>query len=150
MRYQSTKTYGHEIGLSCAFRQWRAESHCRFVHGYALSFRFVFEANELDDKNWVIDFGALKSLKATLQSYFDHTLQVAMDDPHLSYFKQGHEMGVMSVVIVKSVGCEMFAKLAKELADAWLVDNGLEERCRVVSVEASEHGANSALYLEEQ
>lgn len=48
MIYRSTKTYGHEIGLSAAFRQWRAESHCRFVHGYALAVKFVFEAGELD------------------------------------------------------------------------------------------------------
>ncbi|SVB70610.1 uncharacterized protein METZ01_LOCUS223464, partial [marine metagenome] len=26
--YQSTKTYGNEVGLSCCFRQWRADSHC--------------------------------------------------------------------------------------------------------------------------
>ena len=34
--YRSSKTYGHEIGLSAAFRQWRAQSHCRLIHGYAL------------------------------------------------------------------------------------------------------------------
>lgn len=48
MTYKSTKLYGHEIGLSAAFRQWRAESHCRFLHGYALAVRFEFEADELD------------------------------------------------------------------------------------------------------
>lgn len=31
--YQSTKTYGHDRGFSCAFRQWRADSHCRLIHG---------------------------------------------------------------------------------------------------------------------
>ena len=25
-----------------AFRQWRADSHCRFMHGYSLEFEFVF------------------------------------------------------------------------------------------------------------
>ena len=35
--WRSTKTYGHEEGLSCCFRQWRAtHSHCRLLHGYAL------------------------------------------------------------------------------------------------------------------
>ena len=58
----STKKYGHERGLSAAFRQWRAESHCRFMHGYSLEFGFVFGAHELDENNWVVDFGGLKGL----------------------------------------------------------------------------------------
>ena len=55
--FRSTKTYGHEMGFSCAFRQHRADSHCRLVHGYALAFHFEFEATELDVRNWVVDFG---------------------------------------------------------------------------------------------
>lgn len=31
MTYVSTKTYGHEVGLSATFRQWRASSHCRLL-----------------------------------------------------------------------------------------------------------------------
>ena len=58
MKYRVTKTYGNERGLSCAFRQWRADSHCNLIHGYSLGFRFVFEAAQLDDRNWVYDFGA--------------------------------------------------------------------------------------------
>ena len=61
MRYQSTKTFGHDLGISCAFRQWRAtHSHCSKIHGYALSVTMVFEANTLDDRNWVMDFGGFK------------------------------------------------------------------------------------------
>ena len=41
-KYYSKKKYGHERGLSAAFRQWSAESHCRFIHGYSLEFEFVF------------------------------------------------------------------------------------------------------------
>ena len=70
--YQSGKTYGHEVGFSCAFRQHKAQSHCKFLHGYALSFKFIFEADELDARNWVVDFGSLKSLKGWLENTFDH------------------------------------------------------------------------------
>ena len=43
IKYFSTKTYGHERGLSCAFRQPLAlHSHCSLLHGYALSFSFKF------------------------------------------------------------------------------------------------------------
>ena len=78
--YKSTKTFGHEIGLSACFRQWRADSHCRFLHGYALAIKFVFAANELDVRNWVVDFGSLKSLKSQLEDTFDHKLLVAEND----------------------------------------------------------------------
>ena len=48
-KYTSTKTYGHNIGLSAVFRQPHADhSHCRFLHGYSLQFKFVFGCNELD------------------------------------------------------------------------------------------------------
>ena len=51
MTYKSTKTHGHAIGLSAAFRQWRADSHCKYLHGYALAVKFVFEAGELDARD---------------------------------------------------------------------------------------------------
>ena len=85
--YRSTKTYGHSEGLSCCFRQWRAaHSHCRLLHGYALSFRFVFASQELDERNWCFDFGGLKPVRAWLHHMFDHTALVAEDDPQLPSF----------------------------------------------------------------
>ena len=64
-KFYSTKNYGNDRGLSCSFRQWRAtHSHCSLIHGYSLGFRFVFEADTLDDKNWVYDFGNTKWIKA--------------------------------------------------------------------------------------
>lgn len=76
--YRSTKTFGHECGFSVAFRQWRAESHCRLLHGYALAFKFTFEAEELDVRNWVVDFGALKSLKGILEALQKVTRALAL------------------------------------------------------------------------
>lgn len=73
--YFSSKTYGHERGLSCAFRQPTATSHCNMIHGYALSFQFTFGCGALDENNWVVDFGGLKELKEWLEFSFDHTLQ---------------------------------------------------------------------------
>ena len=63
MAYYSTKTYGHNIGLSAVFRQPHADhSHCRFLHGYSLQFKFTFGSSDLDHRNWVQDFGGLKPL----------------------------------------------------------------------------------------
>ena len=56
-KFQSSKVFD---GFSVVFRQWRAEqTHCRFVHGYGISFKVYFEG-ELDDRNWVWDFGGMK------------------------------------------------------------------------------------------
>lgn len=146
MTYLSTKTYGHEVGLSAVFRQWRAKSHCNQLHGYALSFKFVFEATELDYRNWVVDFGGLKGLKLSLEHHFDHKTVVAEDDPKRNELEALRELGIADVVIVPAVGCEMFAKLAADLATEELKALGIAERVKVAEVECSEHGANSAIY----
>lgn len=144
--YQSTKTYGHEVGLSACFRQWRAESHCRLLHGYALAFAFVFEATELDHRNWVVDFGGLKMLKLGLEGYFDHKLLVADDDPELVNLSMLQTLGLAEVRILQKVGCEAFAELGWRMADETIKRLGQHPRVRVVSCEVREHGANSAIY----
>jgi 6-pyruvoyltetrahydropterin/6-carboxytetrahydropterin synthase len=146
MSYQSTKTYGNHIGISAAFRQWKAHSHCQLIHGYALGFKFVFEADELDERNWVVDFGGLKALKGILEDTFDHKVVVAEDDPHLDYFRQGHDLGVLKMVVVPAGGCEKFAELVYGVTEQWMKESGVAPRVRLVSVEVMEHGANSAIY----
>lgn len=146
MPHLSTKTYGHAVGFSCAFRQWRADSHCRLLHGYALGFKFVFEADELDARNWVVDFGSLKSLKQTLEDTFDHTTIVAEDDPQLPWFREGERLGTLRLVVLPAGGCERFAEYVAGVTEVWLKDNGYAPRVRLRSVEVMEHGANSALY----
>jgi 6-pyruvoyltetrahydropterin/6-carboxytetrahydropterin synthase len=147
--FQSTKRYGHEVGLSCAFRQWRAHSHCRLLHGYALAFKFVFATkdDDLEICGWVVDFGGLKDLKGILEDTFDHTTVVAADDPEIEWFREGQARGVLRLVEVDAGGCERFAKLVYEVAAQWLRDAGYGDRVKLVSVEVSEHGANSALYI---
>jgi len=138
-KFYSTKTYGNDRGLSCCFRQWRAShSHCSTLHGYSIGIKLVFECETLDDKNWCMDFGGLKSFKAWADYMFDHTLVIAHDDPHLEFFKQmalidtnwtlpetgldemkvdrnnfePYQRGSLcDLRIVEGVGCEMFAKM---------------------------------------
>jgi 6-pyruvoyltetrahydropterin/6-carboxytetrahydropterin synthase len=149
--YRSTKTFGHEVGLSCAFRQWRANSHCNKLHGYALSFTFTFEADELDARNWVVDFGSFSDLRDRLKYWFDHTTVVASDDPLIWFFRDADQLGLLSLRELDSVGCEAFAATAFYLATGWLQGQaGLRPRVRLVSVEVREHGANSAIYLGEE
>ena len=93
-----------------------------------------------------MDFGGLKPLKQMLEDTFDHKVVVSEDDPHLDYFKQGQALGVMEVVVVPAGGCEKFAELVYECTEQWLKDAGFAPRCRLVSVEVFEHGANSAIF----
>jgi len=141
----STKTYGHERGLSCAFRQWRAHSHCRLVHGYAIAVKFTFAAQQVDECGWVVDFGGLQSLNTVLADTFDHKLLVAEDDPHLPLFIEMNEKAVAEIIVVPATGCEAFARMVFATTEQWLKDAGFSPRAWLVSVEISEHGANSAV-----
>lgn len=141
--YLSTKII--ELG-SCAFRQWRAQhSHCKYIHGYQLKAKFWFGCKELDDKNWVVDFGGLKDLKKILQNQFDHTLCVAQDDPDLELFKKMNDAGVCDLRIMTSVGIERTAEWCFLKADEY-IRQVTGDRCFVEKVEVWEHAENSATY----
>ena len=146
MPYQSTKTYGHNIGLSACFRQPNAHSHCKFLHGYSLQFKFTFQAGELDERNWVVDFGGLKPLKAWLEETFDHKVVLDREDPMLYKFAELENAGLAEITILDGVGVEMFAKHAYNFADK-LVRDMTNGRCWVTEVECAEHGANSAIWM---
>lgn len=158
--YKVTKTYGHELGLSACFRQWRAQSHCRFLHGYPLSFKLTFEAKELDENNWVLDFGGLKEVKAWLVETFDHRLLIAEDDPQRDRLcdlgrdisgrapSYGGATGELlgNTLVIPAVGCEGFARYVHSYVAAWLFEQGHAPRVRLVSVEVREHAGNSAIF----
>lgn len=146
--YKCTKTYGHDLGLSACFRQWRAKSHCRFLHGYPLSFKLTFGANELDENNWVLDFGGLKEVKQWLMDSFDHRLVVAYDDPCKDILLALADEQLACPIVIPDVGCEAFARHAFDFVQAWLDHHGHSPRVQLLEVEVREHGGNSAIYGE--
>ena len=149
MTYYSTKTYGHNLGLSAVFRQPNADhSHCHLLHGYSLAFKFTFGCKELDNKNWAVDFGGLKPLKKWLENNFDHKLVLDENDPHLEKFKELEELDLAEIRIFDGVGAEKFAKHAFDAADS-IIRSATQNRCYVVECECMEHGANSAIYRKE-
>lgn len=145
MPYYSTKTYGHNIGLSACFRQPNAHSHCKFLHGYSLAFKFTFGCNELDERNWVVDFGGLKALKAWLEDTFDHKVVLDQSDPQMVKFEMLADAGLAELTVLNGVGVEKFAEHAWRFADG-LVREMTNNRCWCESAECAEHGANSAIY----
>ena len=149
--YQSTKLFD---GFSCCFRQWKAETpHCRFLHGYGVSFRVTFEGN-LDDRNWVWDFGGMKRAKTLIDDMqpkewmdymFDHTVIVAKDDPNLSTFQTMEIMGIIQLRIIEATGAEKFSEFIYNKLNEF-VQIETQSRVRVAQVEFMEHGKNTAIY----
>ena len=151
--FQSTKIFD---GFSCCFRQWKATTtHCRFLHGYGVSFKVTFEG-KLDDRNWVWDFGGMKRAKtlidgmqpkAWMDHMFDHTVIIADDDPELNSFLLMDEAKVIQVRIVSATGAEKFAEFIFHTLNNFVKDE-THERVQVKSVEFMEHGKNTAIYSE--
>jgi 6-pyruvoyltetrahydropterin/6-carboxytetrahydropterin synthase len=144
--HYSTKRYGHDIGLSAVFRQPKADhSHCHLLHGYSLAFTFTFACRELDEKNWVVDFGGLKQLKNWLEDSFDHKVVVDSADPKIDILYMLEQQGLAELTVMDGVGAEKFAQHAYDFADN-LVFEMTNGRCWCVKVEVAEHGSNSAIY----
>jgi 6-pyruvoyltetrahydropterin/6-carboxytetrahydropterin synthase len=152
-RFQSSKVFD---GFSTVFRQWKASTtHCQFIHGYGISFKVYFEGN-LDERNWVWDFGGMKraktlidgkSPKAWMDYMFDHTMIIAEDDPELEAFKQMDVAGVAQVRIIEATGAEKFAEYIYNKLNRFVLTE-TDDRVRVIKVKFMEHGKNAAYYCE--
>lgn len=109
VQYKYTSTKEYVDAFPCAYRQWRADSHCNLIHGYSFSIKLYFGTNDLDSRNWAADYGGLKELKEMLEDQFDHTLLVAEDDPELETFKMLSDKGLAKLNILPRLGCESLA-----------------------------------------
>lgn len=144
--YRSTKSYHF---LPCAHRQWRSDSHCRFVHGYDRSVHLIFQCRSLDDKNWVMDFGGLKEIKAWLEDLFDHTLLINEDDPELEFFRDMDARGLCQLRVLPNIGMEGSAKYIFDYLETWLKKQ-TGDRVQIYSVECRENEKNSAIYFRDE
>ena len=139
--YKVTKTYGHDRGYSCAFRQWSAESNCKYLHGYSLGFKITLQSPTLDINNWVYDFGNFSFLENWLTQNFDHTHLVAKNDPEKEMLMLLNNK-VARVIELEKISCEYFAEMTFKYIDNYLSNIDVE----VISVEVSEHGSNAGIY----
>jgi len=143
-KYISTKTYHQQFPV--AYRQWRADSHCNILHGYALSFHFEFESDTLDARNWVMDFGGLRPLKHLLEEWFDHSTLLALDDPNYNDIKKLGELGLAKITEVERTGCEGIADFLYEYINTvFLKDYGEADRIWCCKVEVRETQNNMAM-----
>ena len=152
-KFQSSKVFD---SFSTVFRQWKAEeTHCKFIHGYGISFKVYFEG-DLDHRNWVWDFGGMKRANGTIDGMspkewmdymFDHTLIIAEDDPYIKAFQQMEEAKVAQVRVIPATGAEKFAEYIYNKLNEF-VKAETNNRVRVTKVKFSEHGKNAAYYSE--
>jgi 6-pyruvoyltetrahydropterin/6-carboxytetrahydropterin synthase len=150
-KFQSIKVFD---GFSTVFRQWRAENtHCRFFHGYGVSFKIWFEG-ELDERNWVWDFGGMKRAthkidgmnpKEWMDYMFDHTMVIAEDDPFIESLKLMDSAGAAQIRIIPAVGAEKFAEFIFNKVNQFVLEE-TNNRVKVIRVEFMEHNKNSAIY----
>jgi len=152
-KFQSSKVFD---GFSTVFRQWKAEdTHCRFLHGYGISFKVYFEG-ELDERNWVWDFGGMKRAKTKIDDkspkewmdyMFDHTVIVAEDDPGMKGWETMNQLGVIQLRVIEATGAEKFAEYIYNKLNEF-VKTETDNRVRVIKVKFMEHGKNAAYYCE--
>jgi len=149
MKFQSTKKLGP---ISVGHRQWRDKGHCAWVHGYGRYIQFTFEG-ELDERQWVMDFGDLRDVKQWLEEQWDHRLLLASDDPHLGQFKNMHALGTMSINVMDvdkgwGPGIEASCKFVHDHV-APMIDKKTDGRVKLSKIEIWEHERNSAVYTVE-
>ena len=142
--FGSTKQFTRSFGLSCAFRQWRAASHCRLLHGYALQVTLDFRAKIQDENGWVVDFGDFRDIKDWLGRTFDHKVLVALSDPALEKIAALQDAGLAKIVYMTEVGCEHFALTIFNRVEHWLKYKELQKRVELYKVTVAEHEGNSA------
>ena len=152
-KFQSSKVFD---GFSTVFRQWRANTtHCQYLHGYGVSFKVYFEG-DLDERNWVWDFGGMKRAKTQIDGMspkewmdymFDHTLICAEDDPALPGFRKLEYDGIIQLRVIPATGAEKFAEYIYNKLNEF-VQTETEGRVRVTKVKFAEHGKNAAYYVE--
>lgn len=140
--FTSTKKFS---GFPCTHRQWRAESHCRFVHGYSREFYFEFACNERTVEGWVVDFGGLKEVKDLLEQTFDHTFLAAADDPEISVWKDLDKRGIIQLRVLPNPSMEGSAEWVYQQVNK-LVRAKTSNRAWVTLVEVRENDKNSAIY----
>lgn len=141
--FYSTKRF---TGFPCTHRQWKADSHCRFVHGYSREFYFEFASESLTKESWVVDFGGLKKVKEWLENMFDHTFLAAEDDPYLDQFKKLDEQGVIQLRTLPNVGMEGTAEFVYNHVNKMIQDM-TSGRAWISKIEVRENEKNSAIFI---
>jgi 6-pyruvoyltetrahydropterin/6-carboxytetrahydropterin synthase len=147
-RFIATKTFNYNEGLTCAYRIWQATDRRQYLHGYALNVKMIFECQELDTGQEVIDPDKFSEIVKWLHDTFDHTTCIDEKDPELMMFKILNKRKAIDLKILPGVGCERFSELIWHRVYGWLHEQHLAPRVIIRTVEVWEHDGRSALHIE--
>ena len=146
MKFKSTKRFGP---ITTGHRQWRDSGHCSYVHGYGRYVRLTFEASELDERGWVMDFGDLKDVKKWIESEWDHRVLIAADDPLLSDLQELESKGGIYLNVLDDGYYPGIEESCRYLYDKLnpMVKEKTNNRVEITRVEVWEHENNHAEYV---
>ena len=146
MKYKSSKRFGP---ITTGHRQWRDKGHCSYVHGYGRYVRLTFEATELDERGWVMDFGDLKDVKSWIESEWDHRTLIAADDPAIPELKTLEEVGGINLNILPEGYLPGIEESCRYLYDKLnpVIQRKTNNRVVITRVEIWETEKNQAEYV---
>ena len=146
MKFKSSKRFGP---ITTGHRQWRDTGHCSYVHGYGRYVRITFEATELDERGWVMDFGDLRDVKSWIESEWDHRTLIAADDPVISELKALEEVGGINLNILPEGYLPGIEESCRYLYDKLnpMIQRKTNNRVEITRVECWETEKNQAEYV---
>ena len=146
MKYKSSKRFGP---ITTGHRQWRDKGHCSYVHGYGRYVRLTFEATELDERGWVMDFGDLRDVKSWIESEWDHRTLIAADDPVIPELKALEKVGGINLNILPKGYLPGIEEACRYLYDRLnpVIQRKTNNRVEITRVEIWETEKNQAEYV---
>ena len=127
-----------------AHRQPVHDGHCALIHGHNWGVIIEFQASELDECGFVVDFGKLKMLKRYLDT-FDHALVINDSDSQKETLLELEEKGLARIVIVDSCSSEGLAlHFYNEFSK--LINETFGERVTIKALTVTEDSKNSATF----
>ena len=92
-----------------AHRQPLHTGHCSKIHGHNWSIIIEFEAAQLDENGFVVDFGNLKYFKAFIDEYLDHACLFSKGDSRVQDLAQSEFKDLFKILWVDNASCEGIA-----------------------------------------
>ena len=137
-----SKSY-RDIPLS--HRQPLHGGKCSRLHGHSWAITLTFEAKELDDNGFVIDFGDLHFIKDWIDLNLDHATALKKSDPMREECEKLEEMGLLKILWLGSASCEGIAKFLYHIFQP-MIEEKTQGRVRLQSLHREEDSKNSATF----
>ncbi len=137
-----SKSY-RDIPLS--HRQPLHGGKCSRLHGHSWAITLTFEAKELDDNGFVIDFGDLHFIKDWIDLNLDHATALKKSDPMREECEKLEEMGLLKILWLGSASCEGIARSLYHIFQP-MIEEKTQGRVRLQSLHLEEDSKNSATF----